>query len=310
MFPSHLLILYIWVIIKNNMENMNKEIFFGAHAFLWIERWTSNALYLYTHAKELGLNCLEIPVGDDIFFDSKVIFNESKRTDIQTIISPGAEWPMQADISHPEKSFRDYGIQWHKDWINKGAEAGAKAYTGALYAHPGRIEKQAPDADEWKYAADNLHQIADFAEQYGMAIVIEPMSHFRTHLINTPKQAMNLIQDANHQNLSVLFDTYHMVTEIRNFKNAIELMSEKLWGVHACENDRGVPGGGLVPWGDVCNALNGASFSGYMILETYNSSISNGDFAYSRGMFHHVCDDGDAFVKRGIHFLKEKLNLK
>ena len=28
-----------------------------------------------------------------------------------------------------------------------------------------------------------------------------------------------------------------------------------LWGLHACENDRGVPGGGLVPWRDIFTAL-------------------------------------------------------
>ena len=28
-----------------------------------------------------------------------------------------------------------------------------------------------------------------------------------------------------------------------------------LWGLHACENDRGVPGGGLVPWREIFAAL-------------------------------------------------------
>ncbi len=49
------------------------------------------------------------------------------------------------------------------------------------------------------------------------------------------------------------------------------------------------------------------SLEGHIILETYNSSIRDGDFAYSRGMFHDVCPDGDEFVRKGVSFIKGKL---
>ena len=79
---------------------------------------------------------------------------------------------------------------------------------------------------------------------------------------------------------------------------------DRLWGLHACENDRGVPGGGLVPWEAVFGALQGISFRGYLVLETYNSSL--GDFAYRRGIFQNVCPDGAAFVRQGLGFLREQ----
>ncbi len=283
------------------------KITFGAHIFLWIEQWTDEKLYLFEHVKSLGLDCLEIAVGDDVEYNPKKILAESEKSGTKIVISPGGVWPSEADIAHPDKECRSFGLQWHKDWIRAGAEAGAHAYTGALYAHPGRIVKDKQDNEEWKYAAENLCHLAEYASQYNMAIVLEPMSHFRTHLANTPGQVMKLINEAGHNNLYVLFDTYHMVTEIRDFASAISVMKNCLWGVHACENDRGVPGGGLVPWKDVFSALDKIDFCGYIILETYNSSLRNGAFAYSRGMFHHVCDDGDAFVKQGLAFIKQNM---
>ncbi len=39
-----------------------------------------------------------------------------------------------------------------------------------------------------------------------------------------------------------------------------------------------------------------------LTMEAYNSSI--GEFAYERAMFHNVCPDGEAFVRRGLSFLQ------
>lgn len=215
---------------------------------------------------------------------------------------------MEADISLAEESINEKALNWHMKWIEKGAQAGAKAYTGALYGHPGRIVKSKPNPDEYKRICENLWKMAEFARELNVKIILEPMSHFRTHIANTAEQLLALIKGTSHDNLYVLMDTYHMVTEIRDYPAAIHLLKEKLYCVHACENDRGVPGGGIMPWDDISEALKKIKFNGYIILESYNSSIRNGDFAFERGMFHNVCPDGDNFVKKGIGFLKTKLN--
>jgi D-psicose/D-tagatose/L-ribulose 3-epimerase len=103
-----------------------------------------------------------------------------------------------------------------------------------------------------------------------------------------------------------LLDTYHLVTEVRDYAEQVRMTRGKLWGIHACESDRGVPGGGLVPWRDVFTSLQEIGFDGCMVFESYNSSIGVpvGDFAFRRGMIRNVCPDGRAFVKTGLAFLK------
>ena len=162
--------------------------------------------------------------------------------------------------------------------------------------------------DEAPRTAAALHQIAEYAARRGAQIALEPMSHFRTHVANTPEQVMRLIELADHENLVVLLDTYHMVTEVRDYAKAIRTAGDRLWGIHACENDRGVPGGGLIPWDAVFEALWEIEFDGYISLETYNSSIDN--FAIERGMYHNVCPDGAAFVRAGFAFLKQRAREK
>jgi D-psicose/D-tagatose/L-ribulose 3-epimerase len=128
------------------------------------------------------------------------------------------------------------------------------------------------------------------------------MSHFRSHVVNTPEQLMRLITLADHPGLRVLFDTYHVVTEIRNYAAALRTLAPRLYALHACENDRGIPGTGLIPWREIFNTLRQVGFSGYIGLEGYNSGI--GDFAYERGMFHNLCPDGPEFVRKGISYLR------
>ena len=283
---------------------------FGGHIFLWTERWSNDTLYLIDNARDLGLDCLDISIGDDIEFDPARIRKRAESAGVEITISPGNLWPFKADISHDDPEFRELGMVWHKKWLSKAGEAGVKAYSGALYAHPGRIELRKPSADEFKYAAENLHALAEYASVQGIKLVIEAMSHFRTHLVNTPRQMVMLAEKADHDNLKLLLDTYHMVNEIRDYAQGIELMAGRLWGIHPCENNRGVPGSGFIPWDEVFSALIKINFSGYMIFESYNSSVRNGEFAFSRGMFHNVCSDGNEFVKKGMKFIKEGLGIK
>jgi D-psicose/D-tagatose/L-ribulose 3-epimerase len=277
---------------------------YGAHCYIFTDRWSDGNLDILDSARELGLDCFEIGVGDDVRFTPRLTRERAEALGLELTVSPGGHWPLACDLSADDPADRQRGLAWHKKQADLAGELGAVAYTGALYGHPGRVERRVPPRDEYERTAESLHELAAYGKRCGVAIVLEPMSHFRTHVVNTPAQAMRLIAMADHRNLGVLLDTYHLITEIRDYAQAIHTVRDRLWGLHACENDRGVPGGGLVPWDAIWATLRATAFDGYLLMETYNSSI--GDFAYRRGMFHNVCPDGYAFVREGLAFLKRR----
>jgi D-psicose/D-tagatose/L-ribulose 3-epimerase len=278
----------------------------GVHIYLFTDRWSDERLDILDTAARLGAGVVEIAVGDDVRFTPSLTRRRAEALGLRTYVGPGGYWPLECDLSSDDPDERARGLAWHRRQVDVANEMGAIAYAGALYGHPGVVKRQAPDPDEYRRVAEGLHQLAEYGARRGVAIVLEPMSHFRSHVVNTPEQVMRLIGLSDHANLRVLIDTYHLVTEVRDYGLALRTVASRLWGIHACENDRGVPGGGLVSWDIVFETLIDIRFDGYLVLESYNSSIE--DFAYQHGMFHDVCPDGTAFAREGFGFLRAHLS--
>jgi D-psicose/D-tagatose/L-ribulose 3-epimerase len=278
---------------------------YGAHAYLWGGRIDDEVLLgLLDRCVALGLGFLEVPVGDDTRFAPVALGAAARERGLALVLSPGGEWPMWADLSLTAGDERQRALDWHRRQLATCGACGATAYTGALYGHLGRVLRVPQPETERAAIAEGLHHLAAEAEACGVRIAIEPMSHFRTHVANTPAQVLDLIRRADHSNLSVLFDTYHACTEVGSYREAIEQVLPRLWGLHACENHRGVPGTGILPWGEIGAVLRAHRWTGYIGFESYNSGCDEGRFAISRGMFHNVCPDGDAFVRQAKAFVE------
>ena len=275
---------------------------FGAHQLLWKPHWTDGDLELLDRVRELGVTLFEVSLGDDIVFDHARLRRHAGSLGIELTIGPGNVWPMDCDISHDDPGFRAKGLVWHKGMLERSAACGAAAYCGAMYSHPGRVCRRQPPDDEFSRAAENLHTLAAYGEELGVRMVIEPMSRFRNHLLNTSAQAVQLVEMTGHDNVFINLDTYHMITEERDYGAAVRRATPWLWGVHACENDRGVPGGGLVPWASVFEALKPIDRPVRLMLETYRTGPEG--YGWERGIFQNLCPDPEAFVRQGIAFLQ------
>ena len=277
---------------------------YGAHQFLWVEHWTDDCLHILDEARELGLDSFEISLGDEIAFNTIPVRKRAKELGLELTVGPGNIWPMECDISSESIENQRLGLAWHRRIIKQAADLGALAYNGATYGHPGHILRQPRQYVELERIAQNLCQLAEYAENLNVKLVIEPMSRFRTHLIHSAQEAVDLVYMVQHPNLFINLDTYHMITEERDYANAIKTCGNALWGIHACESDRGVPGGGLVPWDNVFSSLADVCPNARILMETYNTGKQG--FGYKRGIFKDVCPDASDFVKNGLVFLKQQ----
>jgi D-psicose/D-tagatose/L-ribulose 3-epimerase len=274
---------------------------YAAHIYLWTEVWSDREVGLFRRARALGLDLLEIAVGDDVSFDPALTKRAAADAGMGIVIGPGGQWPDGADLSDDEPANRRLAFDWHRKQIDLAAAMSARAYSGALYGRPGKVLRRRPPADEYARTAEGLHGLAAYAQQAGVGIGIEPMSRFRTHLVNTPAQALRLVELAAHPHLKISIDTYHLATEVRDLPAEIRRVGNKLMALHACENDRGVPGGGLMPWKEIFAAVRETPAE-FVEFESYNTSL--GDFGFQRGLFQNQCPDGDDFVRKGLKFVR------
>ena len=70
--------------------------------------------------------------------------------------------------------------------------------------------------------------------------------------------------------VGLMMDTFHANIEEKHLGKALEMAGDKLWHVHANENDRGIPGTGHVAWPEVGAALKKINLqrrAGHRILQ-------------------------------------------
>jgi D-psicose/D-tagatose/L-ribulose 3-epimerase len=76
-------------------------------------------------------------------------------------------------------------------------------------------------------------------------------------------------------NVKVHLDTFHMIREEDNLAEAIRTAGPHLGYVHACENQRGIPGTGLVPWNEVFTTLREVGYDGCVTVESFDPNMES-----------------------------------
>ncbi len=140
---------------------------YGAHIYLWTERWDDRSLPLLDRLKGLGLDCCELVCGDDVHFDPRLARRHAESLDMTLTLSPGGLWPGECDISDDDPARRELGLRWHCRSLDLAGELGAVAYTGAIYGHPGTVRRRMMPADELARTAENLHELAEYGRARG-----------------------------------------------------------------------------------------------------------------------------------------------
>ena len=115
---------------------------YGAHIYLFTERWQDDQLHLMDLGAELGLQMWELSVGDDVRFTPRLTRDRAEALGLDLAIGPGGAWPVECDLSADEPSHRELGLAWHKQQVDLAGELGAVAYAGSLYAHPGIVQRR------------------------------------------------------------------------------------------------------------------------------------------------------------------------
>jgi len=130
-----------------------------------------------------------------------------------------------------------------------------------------------------------LRELAEYASDYGIDLVIEPLNRYSTPICTNSEDAKYIVNQVNHENMGIMLDTFHMNIEEDSIYETIVVTSSLLRHVHVSDNNRKMPGLAHIDFEEVVRALKKIKYSNFI---TYEPTIQNTDYEndLKRGLNH------------------------
>jgi D-psicose/D-tagatose/L-ribulose 3-epimerase len=276
---------------------------FGANTFIWRSPFsTKTDLDLIDKVKEIGFDFIEIAVEFPDLIELSTLKYALRQKGMKAVMC-GVFGPGR-NLSSLETEERDNAESYLKWMIEAAAEMETGLVLGPMYSAVGkpRLEDPADREREWQLAVTGLKAMCQHAAQRDVRLAFEPLNRFETDMVNVVEQGLKLIVDVGEANLGLHIDTFHMHLEEKDPGTAIRKAGDRVFHVHACENDRGVPGTGQVNWEDIFQALQEINYQGMVSIESFTPEVKS--IARAVSIWRTIAPDQDTIAREGLKFIK------
>lgn len=272
---------------------------FGVHTSMWTMNWDrEGAERAIAGAVAYKMDFIEIALLNAPMVDAAHTRALLERHGLRAVCSLGCPEHAWASVD-PEAA-----IAWLKVAIDKTADLGGEALSGVTYGGIGQRSGRPPTAVEYDNVARALAAVAKHARSRGIAFGIEPVNRYENHLINTGRQAVQMIEKVGADNIFVHLDTYHMNIEEKGVGNGILDARDHLRYIHLSESDRGTPGHGTCDWDEIYATLAAIGFKGGLAMESFINMPP--ELAYGLAVWRPVATDMAEVMDNGLPFLRGK----
>ncbi len=276
---------------------------YGVSSFIWSENFSREDINLIEKAKSLGFDLIDIGIFDPENFPTKEVAKKVKSADIDVVtIIP---LPANANLIDPDQKIRKNGVKLLEKLIDINAEIGSKILGGINYAAAGYLTGIPRTRDEWNWSVESMREVCSYAKSTcNVIIAVECVNRFETHFLNIAEDAVKYCKDVGTDNVKVHLDSYHMIREEQNFKNAVEVCGKGYLGyVHVCENNRGIPGTGLVPWKEFFKTLKKMEYRGPLVIEAFDPGFE--ELNRLSATWRKFAATGEELAIKGLENLKK-----
>ncbi len=282
---------------------------FGVDTFIWSESFSEKDLYLIEKSKQLGFDVIETFISNPYTYPTKLVKDEVKKVGIEVVSA--TVLGNDTNIIDPDPATRKKGIEYLKKVIDINNEIGSTILGGVNYAGWGYLTRKCRTEDEWNWSVEAMKVAAEYAENTGnVNICVEPVNRFETHFLNIAEDAVRYCKDVGFDNMKIHLDAFHMIREELSFTDAVNVCGKKYLGyVHVCENNRGIPGTGLVPWAEFFTAIIKTGYTGPLVIESFDPSFE--ELTSTCAIWRSFADTGEDLAVQGLKNLKAiEKNLK
>jgi D-psicose/D-tagatose/L-ribulose 3-epimerase len=277
---------------------------FGVDSLIWTEEFTKKDLPLIEKAKSLGFAAMDINISHPERFPVQDVKQKIKEVGIEIVTSIGM--PADSNLISPKPEVRRHAVETLKLLVDINTEIGSKILAGVIYATWGYLTGRGRTEQEWDWSVAGMREAALYARSKnpGLVLAVEPVGRFESHFLNIADDAVKYCKAVGTGNIKVHLDSFHMIREELSFREAVRTCGKEYLGyVHVCENNRGIPGTGLVPWKEFFTALKTIGYNGPLVIESFDPNFE--ELNRVCAIWRKFADTGEELAVKGLQNLKK-----
>ena len=278
---------------------------FGVNTFIWTAVFDRSHLPLLPKIKAAGFDGVEVSLFDPATFEASAIRKGLEENGLECTIC--SVLSQNVNMISADSAVRKRCRTHLEECAKRAAEVGAKIIAGPLYSPVGYLPGRRRTEEEWQWAIDCYQQLGPTLAAYDVTIAIEPLNRFETYFLNTAADAVQLCDRIDHPNVGILFDTFHANIEEKNIAEGYRTVARHLKHVHTCENDRGIPGTGHIPWPAVFGALQEIGYDGWLTIESFGFSL--GELSAAASIWRDIAPTPESIAYEGVKFIRKASRL-
>jgi len=276
----------------------------GVNTWVWVSPFSTESFNLIPKVREMGFDIFEIAVDDLSIIDAALLKSMLADNGLTATVC-GAFGPSR-DISSDDPAIRRNGNEYISQCIRFTEQIGSKLFSGPVYSAVGKTRMISEDQKkrERAWCIQNMREIGERAADCGVTVGVEPLNRFESDMINLVEQAVSLVRDVGSPSFGIHIDTFHANIEEKSIPDTIrKLGPNMLCHLHACENDRGIPGTGHQDWTGIRDALRDVNYKGAAVIESFTPGAV--EIAKAASIWRPLAPSQDELAKQGGAFLRK-----
>jgi D-psicose/D-tagatose/L-ribulose 3-epimerase len=273
---------------------------FGINTLLWGASVGQADFDRLPAIREAGFHGIEVPIFSPNEFPAAALRRAVESAGLEcTAVSI---IPRESGLGSDEASARERAEAHVRSVIDRAGEAGIRLLSGPLYFPVGFLPGRRRTAGEWTRTVESWRRLAPYAAAARVEIGIEPLNRFETYFLNTVADGAAFCDAVGHPSVGLLIDTFHANIEEKSIGGALREAGRHLRHVHACENDRGIPGTGHVEWPEFFTTLADLGFDRWLTIESFG--FAAGALSAAAAIWRDLAPTPEAIAFEGIRFLQ------
>jgi sugar phosphate isomerase/epimerase len=217
-------------------------------------------------AKALGFDAIEVfPPSPDAVDPAHLRTLLGDHGLALAAVGTGAGWVRQKlHLTLPDADARRRARDYIRGIIDFAGPFGAPAIIGSMQGRHGDGVDQ-PTA--LKLLADALEELGEYARQYQVPLIFEPINRYETNLINSIGSGVDLLKPLSTRNVLLLADLFHM--NIEEVDSAASLKAAGAWigHLHFVDSNRRPAGMGHIDYLPIVQALQDIGYDRFASAE-------------------------------------------